>query len=203
MPTIHGLLSYISDIDKLEAQNIASFLPSKSDLNIIENRLGNLLLYPQTIPETAEESLFDIAVLKEMLRLEPNSFYSSNLKKIYIPENIAQICPNLSKLAFIFIDALKPRNLTSLQLKSKNLGVKNLGTYIKPENISDECFLDVCIGKQKFHVLAGNIVIIPVSQQKIDIRLESNCNITEGKNEFMAEVIGGDIGIIIDLCQQN
>lgn len=199
--TIHGLLSYISSVDKLEAQNIASFLQSKSDLNIIENRLGNLLLYPQTVPETADELLFDVAVLKEMLRLEPNNFYSPNLKKIYIPESIAEICPNLSKLAFIFIDALKPRNLTSLQLKSDDFGTKNLGTYIKPENISDKCFLDIYLGQKKFHVLAGNITIIPVSQQKIDIKLESNCNIIEGKNEFTAEVCGGDIGVIIDLCQ--
>lgn len=201
MPTSKGLLNYISSVDKLEAQNIAQFLQSKSDLNIIENRLGNLLLYPQIIPTTPEESAFCTAVLKEILRLEPENFYNPNLKKIIIPEIIVQICPNLPKLAFIFIDSLKPKNLTSLLLKSENFGTRNLGTYIKPENISDECFLDVYVGQQKFHVLVGNISIIPAPKSKVDIKLESNCNIIDGKDEFTAEVVGGDIGIIVDLCQ--
>lgn len=198
---LKGLLSYISDIEKIETEKIAASLKFRVNLEIIENQLGNLLLYPQVIPVTEAESNFLLAVLKEILRLEPQNFYNPNLKKIYIPDVCAKILPNLSKLAFIFIDSLKPVNLTSFFLKSETLGLKNLGTYIKPENISDQCFLDVFVDQQKFHILAGNITIIPTSKQKIDLRLESNCNIIDGKNEFITEVIGGDVGLIIDLCQ--
>ncbi|MDO8638789.1 MAG: hypothetical protein Q7R43_04395 [Candidatus Daviesbacteria bacterium] len=198
-----GLLSYISDIEKLEASKIASSLNSSSDLKIIENQIGNLLLYPQTVPTTEGESSFDLSLLKEILRLEPQNFYNPNLKKIYIPEIFSHIYPNLSRLAFIFIDTLKPVNLTSFFLKSETLGIKNLGTYIKPENVLDHCFLDVYVDQQKFHIMAGNIAIIPSLQRKVDIKMESNCNIIEGKNEFITEATGGDIGIIIDFCQSK
>lgn len=201
LSTNKGLLSYISNIEKIEAEKIAIALKFKGDVAIIENQLGNLLLYSQTIPTTEEESNFFLAVLKEILRLEPQNFYNSNLKKIYIPDICAKIFPNLSKLAFVFIDSLKPVSLTSFLLKSETLGIKNLGTYIKPEDISNQCFLDVDLDQQKFHILAGDIAIIPCSKKKIDIKLESNCNIIGGKNEFITEVVGGDIGIIIDLCQ--
>lgn len=203
MPAFKGLLSYISNVEKIEAEKIASILLFKGDLKIIENQLGNLLLYPQTIPINKNESDFDSAVLKEILRLEPENFYNPNLKRIYIPEVFIRIFPNLFKLAFIFIDLLKPVNLTSFLLKSENFGVKNLGTYIKPENMAEHCFLDVKFGQKKFHVLAGKIVIIPMSQQKIDLELESNCNLIENKNKFYAEVVGGDIGLIVDFCQSK
>ncbi len=201
MPTFKGVLSYISDIEKIETEKIAAALKFRVNLEIIENQLGNLLLYPHIVPVTEAESNFLLAVLKEILRLEPQNFYNPNLKKIYIPEVCFRIIPNLSKLAFIFIDSLKPVNLTSFFFKSETSGIKNLGTYIKPEDISNQCFLDVYINQQKFHIPSGNITIIPCSKQKIDLKMESNCNIIDGKNEFIAEVIGGDIGIIIDLCQ--
>lgn len=200
---ITGLLSYISDVEKLEVEKIASDFLFKGNLEIIENQLGNILLYPQTIPTNKKESDFDLAIVKEILRLEPKNFYSSNLKRVYIPDIFIQIFPNLTKLVFIFIDILKPANMTSFLLKSENLGAKNLGTYIKPENALEHCFLDINIAQQKYHVPAGNITIIPMRQQKVDIKLESNCNIIEGRNEFTAEVIGGEIGLIIDLCQSK
>lgn len=201
MPAFKGLLNYISDVEKIEAEKIASTLLFKGDLKIIENQLGNLLLYPQVIPINKSESDFDLAVLREILRLEPGNFYRPDLKRIYIPEVFIRISPNLSKLAFIFIDLLKPVNLTSFLLKSESFGVKNLGTYIKPEKMAEHCFLDVKVGQKKFHVSTGKIVIIPLPQQKIDLELESNCNLIENKNKFYAEVVGGDIGLIVDLCQ--
>lgn len=201
MPTSKGLLDYISDIEKIETEQLAVCLKFKGDTTIIENQLGHLLLYPQIVPITKADSDFDVAVLKELLKLESINFYNPNLKKIYIPEVCTHFFPNLSELAFLFIDNLKPVNLTAIYLKSNTLGIKNLGTYIKPDHVVDSCFLDIYIDQQKFRVLAGNIAIIPTKKQKIDLKLESNCNIIEGKNEFITEVIGGDIGLIVDLCQ--
>ena len=136
---------------------------------------------PQTIPVTEAESAFDLAVLKEMLRLEPENFYSPNLKKIYIPEAFVKIFPNLTKLAFLLIDALKPVCLTSFILKSENLGVRNLGTFIKPEKITPDGYVDIYISTNKFRVLSGNISIIPCSSPKFDLKLESNLEIIPGK----------------------
>jgi len=155
---------------------------------------------PQTIPVTEAESAFDLAVLKEMLRLEPENFYSPNLKKIYIPEAFVKIFPNLTKLAFLLIDALKPVCLTSFILKSENLGVRNLGTFIKPEKITPDGYVDIYISTNKFRVLSGNISIIPCSSPKFDLKLESNLEIIPGKKELITQVAGGDLGLIIDLC---
>ncbi len=83
----------------------------------LENYLANRLLYPQTIPTTAQEMKIDLALLKEGIYTNAKVFYNSSLNKITIPAGFEERFKPLSSLIECFIDGLGLTQDTNLLIQ--------------------------------------------------------------------------------------
>lgn len=198
MSRLKGLLEFFPQLETLSIDNIMLWLGSHGDATLLENRLGNRILYPQTIPISVSDLVFDFALLREALKLEPQKYYSQNLKRIYIPQLFLDRFPDMSKLIWAFVDTFKPPGLTAIVEKIDDVGTKNLGTYIKPEVINKEGWIYLWIGAKKYQVKVGSLMIIPAPSNRVDIKLESASVLFLGKKELSSEVFGGQFGLMID-----
>lgn len=182
-----GLADYFPQLNKVEAEKIANNLHFKGDLRILKNKLANRILYSQAVAINAKDLIFDLAMIFEALKTAPGEYYNQNLKRIIIPEGILNFLPNLRQVAQVFLDAFRPQGIASILLKSQTVGVKNLGTYIRPK-ISGSKPLTIWIGEDKYQIQIGTISTIPVAGRKVDIKFPAG----------VSEVAGGDLGIVID-----
>lgn len=203
MPKLAGLIDFFPKLEEVSADKVVAWLDRHPSPKIIENKLGNELLYPQTVPCSVEDLEFKLALLREGLKLHLRDFYNSNLKVAYIPEGLLEILPDLSKLAWALIDVIQPIGITALVLKSPTLGTKNLGTIIRPETVGDSGEVNIWTGGRKYEVKVGDLAFIPVSSNKPDVRFQSSSVRLLGKEDITTEVTGGQLGIIVDVRRKQ
>jgi len=189
MPKLTGLFDHFPKLNTVTADMVTAWLGGKADAKLLENRLGNRILYPSAIPCSAEDINFDLVILREAVKTQPQDFINQNLRLIYIPEEFGQFFPDLRTLAVAFVDALKPRGITSIVLKSATLGLKNLGSVIKPEVISPSGTILIRIHDQKYEVAESG---------KVDINFQSRAAKLLGKDNATLEVAGGKLGLLVD-----
>ena len=92
MPKFSGLFDSFDNLEKINVENVASFLKNPPQLISLENYLANRILYPQTLPLTEENLEIDLAILREALKLTisphestllgENPFFNKTLRKI-------------------------------------------------------------------------------------------------------------------------
>lgn len=198
MGQLIGLFDHFSQIDTIPVERIAVWLEHPGNVKLLENRLANRILYPQVIATTTEEELFDLAILREGLKLYQRDYCNTNLKKITIPEIFTNFITDLSKLTLAFIDAYKPTGIYSLIMQCQQVGSKDLGTIIHPEILARNGWLDISVDDQKYKVKIGSVMIIPADQIKVEIKFTSNFAKLDGKTDLVTEVNGGKVGIVID-----
>lgn len=193
-----GLFSYFPKLTNIEVAKVAFWLNCGNNPQILENKLGNRILYWQTIPITYDDLIFDLCLFREALKLQPQSFYNQNLKKIYIPEEFLEMFPNIQELAMAFVDSIGHLGISSIVTRFENVGVKNLGTLIKPEIFSESGSINIFVKGKSYQIKIGSLVIIPADSQKVDIKFESEVAKLLTKNSLIAEVVGGVLGVIVD-----
>lgn len=198
MPAGLDSLVLFPHLENFSIESIASWLKRDKDLKFVANELGNYLLYPDTIPVTVRDLLFDLALLREALKIDSRKYFSPNLKRIYLSQSLLDRFPDLFRLIWIFIDVLDPAAVTSIFLKTEKFGTKNLGSLIRPKIISPKSELTIWTGKKKYRVKADSLVVIPAKESKADIKVEMTGLTLLGKNNFSMEVSGGEVGLIID-----
>lgn len=198
MSKLSGIYDYFPGLDKISVEKVKLLIKRHDDPRILENKLANYLLYPQTIPETTTESLFILAVVKEALTLFPQNFYNPSLKRIYIPERFFHIFPNLQNLAWAFISAFDLSGIITLWLKKDEMGAKSLGTYIKPEIKEKSGLIYISVKNKKYQVKIGSVIIISCEHNKADIKFNSTTATLLGKKELTTEAVGGKLGFIVD-----
>lgn len=170
----------------------------RTDTKILDNKLGNRILYPSAIPYSVEDLVFDLAILREVVRRNPQNYFNRNLKVIYIPEGFLQHFPDLHKLVWAFADALALSEITSILLKSETLGLKNLGTVIKPKIELSAGVISIWIHDKKYDVKVGSLTVIPVESSKADIKFQSRVAKLLGSSSATLEVTGGELGLLVD-----
>lgn len=170
---------------------------------ILENKLGNRILYPQTIPVSLEDLKLDLGLLKQILDSQPQNYYNQHLKRLYIPEEFLAMFPDLQELILLFIDIFNPSGITSILAKGEHLGPKNLGTLIKPKIVSKNGQINIWVKDKKYQVRVGDLTVIPVASQKVDIKFESKDAELLGKKVTTVEIFGGQLGLIIDGRKPN
>jgi hypothetical protein len=198
MPRLKGLFDNFQKLDSLQVEGVKNWLNRREDPALFENELGNRIVYPQTVPVTQENLIFDLAILREALKLQPEDYYNQNFHRLYIPENFLNFIPDIHKLVLAFIDTFDPWGVTTIFLRSERLGTMTLGTLIRPEIISDTGWIDLWVYGKKYEVPVGSITFIPAANNKIDIKFESGAAKLFEKNQTVAEVIGGQLGVIVD-----
>lgn len=184
--------------DQVTVEGVAAWLGRRTDTKILDNKLGNRVLYPSAVPYSAEDLAFDLAVLREVVRLNPQNYFNQNLKVIYIPAGFLQHFPDLHKLVWAFADTLALPEITSILLKSETLGLKNLGTIIKPKIELSTGVISVWIHDKEYEVKVGSLTVIPVESSKVDIKFQSQAVKLLGSNDVTLEVTGGELGLLVD-----
>lgn len=184
-------------LEEIKFDSIISWLGKKVSPLLWEDYFANLLLYPETVPLTSEEVDFQLAVLRESLKMNPAKFYNPAARKMIIPERFLTRFTDLDKVIEVFLDAFYPVGLTVLVLEIGRLGLKIYGTVIVPQIIS-EGVIKVTISDQEYTVKIGSLVSLPAPQNKVNFKFVSASATIFNKDHLIAEVGGGPAGIIID-----
>lgn len=198
MPTIKGLFDYFIKFEEIDITDLQKWLPSKEDYTILENRFGNRILYPQVVPQTIGDLLFDFAIIRKIIEQNQTKFYNKNLKRIDIPEVFLEHFPDLQSLVGVIIDVIQPLGITTFWIKSNEFGSNSLGTYIKPENLEKGGLITIGIKGQLYQIKVGSLMIIPITESRVDIIFSSSSAKLMGKKNFSVEVVTGRLGLIID-----
>lgn len=191
-------LSFFPHLENIKIEAVATWLKHTDDLKFVENEVGNRILYPDTVPVVTKELLFDLALLREILKADSEKYFSPNLKRIYLPQNLLERFPDLLRLIWIFVDVLKPQAITSIIEKTEGFGSKSLGTLIRPKVNLPKNEVTIFIKEKKYRVKASSLVVIPAPESKVDIKIELEGATLLGKSSYVAEVAGGEVGIIVD-----
>lgn len=198
MLKVTSLSDYFSKLEEIAVSDIQQWLSKPEDPTILENKIGNRMLYPQVVPQTAKDLAFDFAIIRKVIELNQTKFYNKNLKRIDIPEEFLQYFPDIQKLVAVFIDAVLPIGITSFWMKSYTLGRKNLGTLIRPENIQTGNLITISVAGRQYQIKAGSLVIIPIPQSKADMTFTSTSATLMGKKILSIQIVTGQLGLIID-----
>lgn len=197
MPKLGGLFDYFPELANIEVSKLACWVPYINP-QILANKLGNRILYPQALPLSSQDQVFDLCLLREALKLQPQNYCNQNLKRIFIAEELMKMFPNLKDLSLAFVDVFCPFGLTSFVTRYEHLGFKNLGTLIRPEISSASGSISLSVAGKKYQIKIGSLVMIPAAGKKVDIKFESNSARLLGRNLLITEVGGGEVGLIID-----
>lgn len=198
MPRLTGFFDNFPQIEEISVDRIQPYLARRYDREILENELGNRILYPQTIPITYEGLLFDLAVLQESLRLYSKSYYNQTTRKLYIPEEFFGRFPDLKRLAEVFINSVRPVNLTNIEIRSEEVGVRTLGTYLKPEILNQKGSVFITIQGRSQKIDMGKLETVSAPSLKVDLKFESDSALLNGKSSIELEVLGGLLGLVVD-----
>lgn len=195
-----GNIPHHEDLNKIRAEDVSSWLGKNYDFRSVSNYLANKITYPHTVALNPSEMIYEVAILREMLRLHPNEYYSAKAKRIYVPHDLVYFIPNIPKLVWPFVDVFKPIGLNTVILKENPpLGsAKNLGTFVKVEPVKKEGIVNVEIGGEKYQVKIGSLVVLPALPNKVDIKVASNGAKILGKAKLEMEIAGGPLGVMVD-----
>lgn len=196
MPKIKGLFAFLPGVTHISAENVLEWLKRKEDLNILENEIGNLITYPHVIPVSVDDISLNLAIIHEVIKLDPGEYFDKLSNRILIPDTFLGAVPDLQKLSWVFLDAFHPYGCTAIFLKTR-LGSKNLGTLLKTNVISDGV-IDIWLHGQKQQIHTGTIKVLSAGSNRIDIKFESKVCELLGRKSLAVEIIGGPLGLIVD-----
>lgn len=201
MPKIPSLLDCFSTPGSIsiDIDDSVAWLKSQTNPQLLQNQLCNHLLYPESLPLTPADLHLDLALLQEILKKRPGDYYNQNLKRITIPEGFLMRFSDLNQLVWVFTDVFGKPGITTIFLKSEKVGLKGLGTFIKPTVTSNFGWASVWIESKKYEIQVGSLMTIPFTGNRLDIKFASNSAKLLGKSQFITEVIGGGFGLAIDM----
>lgn len=189
MPKLSGVFEIFKNLEKIPPENLNNWLKIKQEVHILQNFVGNRVLYPQVVPLNAVDMSLDIALLIEAIKLDKSAFLDEEGKKILIPKDLYGRFPNLSQLALTFIQALDPIGVWTINLKSPEEEVL-LGTVIAPSVLTSDGPMKVVVNGREYQSALGQISIYPNQDHHLEVIVDSLDKVL---------VSGGDVGLLIDL----
>lgn len=170
--------------------DIASWLKVKGNIHMLQNVIGNRLIYPQTIPVTKEDLQVDLAILREAIFRQPNKIYDQKGRILLIPEEFEKRFPPLVVLVTTIIECLNPSGITFVYLRSRQVN-QMIGTIIAPQDIVKNRTISVIVnGKALTNLKPGSLTLFPYKDKQVRVKVDSD-------EEKL--VSGGKLGVIIDL----
>ena len=177
-------------------ENVGRWLPGSVDPTTLADSLGNKQLYPQTVPVTKQDLYLELALLIEDLRKHPEDVLKDG--KIIVSEKLFTISPSRGELVLVVLNAVEPEGIKEIE---------RLGTVIVPKGTVQKeqtvCEMKVDLGTtdtQTIQVMFDELVLIPLPPQEkatVEIICKRPFSI-EGKMKIKREVVGGEVGIVID-----
>lgn len=215
---LRGLFSSFDNLDQINVELLSSWLKPSPPISALENYIGNKILYPQAISLTAEDIKIDLGILREAIKLNnpkiplpktnalmgDNPFLNMNLRKILIPAEFLNYLPNLSALAWVFVDGLlidrKKKDwfedLWTVVLTGEVDEV--VGSVILPQFQDKNEVMEITVLDKDYKVKAGSLVVIPCSKDRCEISYKLPKGKILGKQLNAVEVYGGKLGLMID-----
>lgn len=217
MAKLSGLFDSFDNLDQIDINNLISWLnPSPNPIQL-ENYLANKILYPQALPLTPADMQIDLAILREVLRLNgpkpaesggpllgDNPFLNIALRKIIIPGRFLRFVPDLISLSWAFVDGL------ILNRKSKDIfedlwtvvltdGTDEVvGSVVTPQFGGSGDVLDMDVLGKNVRIKAGSLTVVPCPSNRCEISYKFTGGKLLGKKEAALEVYGGRLGLLID-----
>ena len=198
MPKLKGLLSLLPPLENIPVEEMRLWLKRRDSPQILENEIGNRLLYPLTTPVTDQDLMLDYAILRESLKMEPQKYFSRNFGRLYIPDQLIPFFSNLQNLIWVFIDVFNPVGIVTVYAKGDGIGSKNLGSIITPTVSENSGQIELSVDNRKYRIKFGSMVTIPSDGRRLLIKFESDSATLQGKNSLAAEIFGGPLGIVVD-----
>lgn len=215
MPT--GLFDSFDNLDQIDIDSLITWFKPSPQSILLENYLANKILYPQTIPMTEADMKIDLALLREVLRVNgpkmtntPNVFLGENpflnltLRKILIPERFLQFVPNLVNLTWAFVDAL-------LLDRKKEDWFEDLwtvvvvddideivGSVILPQFIDKRGEMEINVLGRVYKIPSGGLTVVPCDKDRCEVAYKISEGKVLGKSESALELYGGKLGIMVD-----
>lgn len=199
MPKLQGLYDCMPEIEFVTVEMVQQQVSDKLDLTSVENRMGNLLLYPQVIPANEYEEKLELMIVEQAIRIDPVKYYKESSHKMYLPGNCFARFPSLSKLVMVFIDALNPLGMVTIIERSPDLIERTLGTLLRPGKVVKGALATMSINGTSYEIKEGEVKRFPVIAAKVDIRFSAQGVQLTGQSNITGEVSGGQVGIIVDL----
>lgn len=194
MPKLFGVFDKFKDLDRIPITDISRWLPFKSQALILENFVGNRILYSQTIPVMQEDLQIDLAILREVVRASIDDYYDSKTQKLIIPKSFIQRFPPLKMLVTAIIETINPTGIVTLYIKDDSGISEVIGSLIAPAPSIIEQTRDITINGQILPLKQGMLSFIPLQERHLRIKLDH-------VDEMM--VPGGDLGLLIDLRRRT
>ncbi len=218
MPKLAGLFDSFDNLDQISPEAIAAWLKPVPPLVQLENYLANRILYPQTLPQTAQDMQIDLAILRAALKIngprtdqyKPNALLGDNpflnitLRKLLIPIEFLNFVPDPVCLIYAFIDAFlleRKRedwfeDLWTVVLTDDVDEV--VGSVILPQFTSQAGRMNLNLLGQDYEIRQGNLIRIPCSKDRCEIVFKVQNGKVLSKTESRIEVAGGKLGLIVD-----
>lgn len=221
MPIFLGLFDSFDNLDQISAAAIASWLKPIPSLRLLENYLANKILYPQSLPLSAQDMQIDLAILREALKMSKtltettnapgksvflgdNPFLNVTLRKILIPSRFLKFVPDLASLTVVFIDALLFKrtkedwfeDIWTIVLTDNTDEI--VGSVVLPQFEDKNAVLTCTLVGKTYEVHPGDIKILPCPKDRCEIGYKLQKGKLLGKQESAIEVYGGELGLVID-----
>lgn len=216
MPTA-GLFDSFDNLDQIAIDKISRWLKkAPSDIQL-ENYLATRILYPQTVPLTAQDMEVDLAILREALRINApvgaktagallgeNPFLNITLRKVLIPAKFLPFIPSLKALTWAFVDAyLLDRRKEDWFSDIWTVVITDeidevIGSILLPQFESIKGDMELIIDQKNYKVRSGSLTVIPCPQGRCEITYKFNQGKILGKKESVLDVYGGRLGLMID-----
>lgn len=194
MPKLTGIFEKFKDLDAIPVSDIISSLNIKGDPHIIQDFIGNRVLYPQTVPQTSADLEIDHKILTEALKRQPELLFNKNTQSIILTEEFTNRFPPFIKLVATIIDSIAPGGLISLFLK--NAHTLRLGTIVTSSLIKnimgEKPTKQIFVNGEVKNLTFGTINLLPYKLNNLRLKL--------GQDQSQEIIVsGGEMGIFLDL----
>ena len=194
MPKLAGVFDKFKELDAISFVDIARWLDFKVEPHAVENYVANRIIYPQTLPSSSREMKLDLAILREALTRDEKVVFDQVKSTIVLTDEF-MVHFTLKDLATALADGLNLQEKTLVYWKTES-GVRNLGTIINLRgSVNDNLNLTLNTGGDK--PTTQNIVIKNGSFEFIGCNSKSAAITLD--NSRTIDVIGGDLGIVVDI----
>jgi len=193
MTILTGLFAQLPGIENLSPEDLSKWLKKAYDPRVLENYLGNRVIYPQTVALTQEERMIDRAIIQEYIRKNPAFFYNPLSHKVLIPlELMHRIQPN-TDLMVMLCSLLQVSGVVPVFI-GEETSFKNEGVIMAINPLSTEKNITILINGKNTIVENNKIYHFSVEDQHIKVKVD-------GDPEIMVQ--GGKLGITIDLRKRG
>lgn len=193
MTVLTGLFAQLPGIENLSADEIIRWLNKSYDPKVIENYLGNRVIYPQSIALTNEEKLIDRAIIQEYISKNPSFFYNPLSHRILVPLELLHRIQPTTDLMIMLCSLLQIQGVAPIFI-GEETSIKNEGAVMAVEPLTAEKNISILINGKETVVENNKIYHFSVEDQHIKVKVD-------GANEIMIQ--GGKLGLTIDLRKKT